>query len=117
METKNAIAKFGALSQETRLSVFRLLVAEGPAGLPAGEIAQRLGTAPNTMSNHLGILERSGLIASERHGRTIVYRADLEGARDLLLYLVQDCCNGNPSICAPITDIIENARTCGDCGV
>jgi ArsR family transcriptional regulator, arsenate/arsenite/antimonite-responsive transcriptional repressor len=117
MEMRNAISKFGALSQETRLSVFRLLVAEGPVGLPAGEIAHRLGTAANTMSNHLGILERSGLIASERHGRSIVYRADLEGARDLLLYLVQDCCNGNPSICAPITEIIENARACGDCGV
>ena len=116
MEMKAAISKFGALAHDTRLSVFRLLVAEGPDGLPAGDIARRMSTAANTMSSHLAILERSGLVVSERQGRSIVYRADLKGARDLLVYLMQDCCHGNPQVCAPVVDFIESARPCGGPG-
>ncbi len=116
METNEAISKLGALAQETRLSVFRMLVSEGVDGLAAGEIARRSGTAANTMSSHLAILERAGLVIRERQGRSIVYRADLEGARSLLLYLVQDCCNGNPEVCAPVMDVMESARGCGGPG-
>lgn len=98
---------FAALAQETRLSVFRMLVREEPKGLPAGEIARRLGTPANTMSTNLAILERCGLVMRERQGRSILYRADLEGAGDLLVYLVEDCCRGKPGACAPAMRLLQ----------
>ena len=112
MESHRAVGTFSALAHETRLAVFRLLVKAGPAGMAAGDIARALGTPANSMSTSLAILERAGLVAGERRGRSIVYRADLEGARDLLLYLVQDCCNGNPAICASVAEVVEAAGGC-----
>ncbi|MFZ2100977.1 MAG: metalloregulator ArsR/SmtB family transcription factor [Oricola sp.] len=102
MDITNALERFSALSQTTRLQAFRLLLAEGADGLAAGEIARKLGAAANTMSTHLAILERCGLIGSERQGRSIHYRANLEGTRELIGFLVEDCCHGNPQICTPL---------------
>lgn len=102
MENGSAIASLGALAQATRLDVFRLLVRHEPAGLPAGEVARLLGVPQNTMSAHLGILARAGLVRSERHSRSIIYRADLDALRALTLFLVKDCCAGAPDLCAPI---------------
>lgn len=99
METREALAALAALSQETRLAVFRLLVQEGPNGLPAGAIAEALGVAPSTMSSHLAQLERAGLLRSWRVQRQIFYAADYEGARRLLAFLMEDCCQGRPEIC------------------
>lgn len=107
-----AIEGLGALAQSTRLAVFRLLVQAGPDGMPAGTVAERVGVPSTTLSTHLGILSRAGLIRSRRDGRSILYSADLDGVQALLSFLVQDCCNGRPEICAPLMDIIEQAG-CG----
>jgi ArsR family transcriptional regulator, arsenate/arsenite/antimonite-responsive transcriptional repressor len=98
----DAIAALSALAQETRLTVFRLLVKAGPEGMTAGEIADALKVPASTMSHHLGQLERAGLAASRRDGRTIFYAADYEGARRLLAFLMEDCCQGRPEICGTV---------------
>jgi len=112
MDEIAAIEGLGALAQSTRLAVFRLLVQAGPDGVPAGAVAERVGVPATTLSTHLGILSRAGLIRARREGRSILYSADLAGVRALLSFLVQDCCNGRPEICAPLMDVIEQAA-CG----
>ena len=102
MDNDSAIAALGALAQGTRLDVFRLLARQEPDGMAAGEIARQLGVPQNTMSAHLGVLARAGIVRAERHGRTIVYRAELDGLRTLMLFLVKDCCAGAPELCAPL---------------
>ncbi len=102
MESDIAILAFAALAQPTRLNVFRLLMEHEPDGLPAGEIARRLDVPHNTMSTHLATLTRAGLIGSERHSRSIIYRAKLEAVSALASFLVKDCCGGRPEICAPL---------------
>jgi len=99
METKHAIEAFQALAQETRLSALRLLVQAGPNGLAAGVIAERLAVQPSTLSTHLAILERAGLVGSRRQQRHIFYAAQFEGLRGLLAFLMDDCCQGRPEIC------------------
>lgn len=83
------------------MAVFRLLMRRYPEFLPSGELAQILGTKPNTMSVHLTALLRAGLIAQKRDGRSLLYRADMDGADDLVGYLFRDCCRGRPEICSP----------------
>lgn len=102
MDNESAIVALGALAQGTRLEVFRLLVRHEPIGLAAGEIARRLDVPQNTMSAHLSILARAGIVRSERYSRSIIYRADLDGLRALTLFLVRDCCAGAPELCAPL---------------
>lgn len=102
MEKLSAISALGALAQGTRLDVFRLLVRHESGGMAAGEIARELNVPQNTMSAHLGILARAGIVRSERHSRSIIYRADLDGLRELMLFLVKDCCAGSPELCAPL---------------
>ncbi|WP_309083797.1 metalloregulator ArsR/SmtB family transcription factor [Chelativorans sp.] len=99
---ERAILAFAALAQPTRLDVFRLLMVHEPDGLPAGEIARRMDVPHNTMSSHLAILARAGLIEAERRSRLIIYRARLEAVRALASFLVKDCCGGRPEICAPL---------------
>ena len=82
--------------------MFRLLIENEPEGLPAGEIARRMAVPHNTMSTHLAILTRAGLITPERQSRSIIYRARLDAVRELAGYLVRDCCGGRPEICAPL---------------
>jgi|SRR5690554_2649129 len=101
METTGAITSFAALSQETRLEAFRLLVRHEPKGLPAGEIARQLGVPHNTMSSHLSVLARAGLAVSQRQSRSIIYRANLNHMKEILQFLVSDCCAGHPEICEP----------------
>jgi len=99
MEHIAAVAAFSALAQEHRLAVFRLLVREGPNGLPAGEIAERIAVPPSTLSHHLAHLERAGLLRSWRVERRIFYAVDVEGTRRLIAFLTEDCCQGRPEIC------------------
>ena len=106
MDDKKAMAALSALSQETRLEAFRLLVRNSPDGLPAGEIGGKLGIVQNTMSAHLAIMARSGLISSRRKGRIIEYAANFRFIRELLQFLMQDCCQGAPEICEPLFDLI-----------
>ncbi|HLW26692.1 MAG TPA: metalloregulator ArsR/SmtB family transcription factor [Kiloniellales bacterium] len=106
MESNAALAALAALGQETRLEIFRLLVRVGAEGLAAGEIAERLNAVQNTTSAHLKILAHAGLVRAEREGRVIRYFADMSGFRDLLAFLMEDCCNGAPELCQPILDAI-----------
>lgn len=100
------MSALGALSQETRLAVFRLLIKHGAGGLPAGRIAAALGTRQNTLSSHLSILVNAGLVKRAREGRSIRYRADFARTRRLLAFLLEDCCQGDAEICAPLLDEI-----------
>lgn len=99
METRAAVEALAALAQEYRLDVFRLLVREGPNGLPAGEIASRIAVPPSTLSHHLAHLERAGLLRSWRVERRIFYAVDIDGTRRLVAFLTEDCCQGHPDIC------------------
>jgi ArsR family transcriptional regulator len=101
MKTKDAVRALGALAQETRLAIFRLLVGEGPDGLPAGQIAERLGVPAATMSFHLMQLSHAGLIVSRRESRLIIYAVNVEGMNALLQFLTEDCCRGRPELCLP----------------
>ena len=102
MDNIETIAALSALAQSTRLDTFRLLVKREPKGVPAGELARLIEVPQNTMSAHLAILARAGLIAGERHSRTILYRANLDRFREMTLFLVKDCCGGRPDLCAPL---------------
>jgi DNA-binding transcriptional ArsR family regulator len=101
MEQNAAVAALGALAQETRLAVFRLLVQAGPDGLNAGDIATAVKATPSTLSHHLALLERAGLATSRRQGRMLFYAADYAGTRRLLDFLMEDCCRGLPELCGP----------------
>ena len=94
-----AVTALSALAQGHRLAVFRLLVQAGDEGRAAGEIAREIGVLPNTLSSHLTILEHAGLIRSRREGRSLIYSAEYGQMRDLLNFLVADCCGGRPVIC------------------
>ena len=104
MDIQLSVAALSALAQPTRLEVFRLLVRHEPGGLAAGEIAKQLNVPHNTMSTHLTILNRAGLVSSERKGRSIVYRVDLDMVRSFFVYLLKDCCDGRPELCQPLLD-------------
>jgi len=102
MEMTTAVESLSALAHEGRLKVFRLLVTAGPAGLPAGEIARRLGTPPNTLSANLALLAHAGLAQSRRDGRSIIYSARFDRMGELMAWLARDCCAGAPEVCAPL---------------
>ena len=99
MEIKQAVNALAALAQESRLRAFRLLVPAGEDGVAAGEIAERLGIPPATLTFHLKELTHAGLIESRREGRSIVYSLRVRGMRDLLTFLTRDCCKGQPELC------------------
>ena len=104
MESSEAIAALAALAQQTRLETFRLLVSHEPDGLPAGDVARLMAVPQNTMSAHLAVLARSGLVRGERRSRSIIYRADLAPVRALVTFLLKDCCEGRPEVCAPLIE-------------
>jgi DNA-binding transcriptional ArsR family regulator len=99
MAAPHALAALAALGQPTRLAIFRLLVRKEPRGLSAGALAEAVGCPHNTLSTHIAILARAGLVKGTREGRTITYRADAVGTRALIAFLVTDCCDGRPEMC------------------
>jgi DNA-binding transcriptional ArsR family regulator len=109
MEPQAAVAALAALAHPGRLEVFRLLVRTGPEGVAAGEIARATGSLPNTLSANLNVLAGAGLVTSRREGRSIIYAAGYERMRELLAFLMEDCCGGNAEICAPLMAIAERA--------
>jgi DNA-binding transcriptional ArsR family regulator len=109
MESETAILALAALAQSTRMDAFRLLVKHEPEGLAAGDIATALDIPQNTMSSHLSILSRAGLVSAQRFGRSVVYRADLTRFQAVVLFMLRDCCDGRPEICAPL---IESLTPC-----
>ena len=101
MEKINAVAALAALAQDSRLDVFRLLVQAGPEGMPAGEIANALDLAPNTLTFHFDRLRAAGLVTVRRDGRSMIYAARFETMNALLGYLTENCCASSSRDCAP----------------
>ena len=106
MESTQAAAAFAALSQETRIDLIRLLIAEGPNGLAAGDIVGRLGLPNSTVSFHLAALERAGLTQSTRQGRQIIHAVRIGGMRSVLGFLTETCCGGRPELCGDIARLL-----------
>lgn len=101
MDERQALFAFGALSQETRLRILRLLVVAGEEGIAAGALAERAEVSPSNVSFHLKELERAGLVAARRDARSIIYTASFDALAGLVRFLMEDCCNGRPEICMP----------------
>ena len=99
LSAPHALSALAALGQPTRLQIFQMLMRAEPEGRLAGSIAEEIGIPHNTLSSHLAILARAGLVRGTWDGRSIIYRADVSGMRDLLTYLVDDCCSGHPELC------------------
>lgn len=99
MEVKAATEALTALAQESRLAIFRVLVEAGPGGLPAGGVAERLGIPAPTLSFHLSLLARAGLVSQRREGRFLFYAADFDAINRLLGFLTDHCCGGRPELC------------------
>jgi DNA-binding transcriptional ArsR family regulator len=106
MDQKGALAALGALAQETRLELFRLLVTCGPQGMPAGAIAERLGVQPSSLSFHLAQLSHAGLVMQRRLGRQLIYSAEYGAMNDLLAYLTENCC-GHGASSAPVCNPVD----------
>lgn len=112
MESTIAIRRLSALAQDARLSVFRLLVKAGQEGMAAGDIAKALDVPANTLSAQLNILSIAELISSRRDGRSIIYSAAFENMAELMVYLVEDCCQGHEDVCQPLTDATARIACC-----
>ncbi len=108
MQEQDAVSALSALAHEHRLRIFRLLVIAGPSGVPAGNIAEEIGISPTSTSFHLKELDRSGLVTATRQGRFIRYAVHVEGMRQLLAYLTEDCCQGQPELCG---STVSGSRT------
>src|SRR5258706_13987293 len=102
MNTKQAIPALAALAQETRLAIFRMLVARGPEGLAAGHIAAKLDLPPSSLSFHLAQLNHAGLILQRRQSRSLIYSIDFAAMNGLMGFLTENCCGGNATLCAPV---------------
>ena len=113
MDQKAAITALSALAQETRLELFRLLVTIGPEGLPAGSIAERLGVLPSSLTFHLNLLHRAGLISQRRRSRQLIYAAEYVAMNDLLAYLTENCCGRGETYapsCGPADSVTKGAN-------
>jgi ArsR family transcriptional regulator, arsenate/arsenite/antimonite-responsive transcriptional repressor len=102
MDDTDTIAVLAALAQPTRLEIFRQLIGREPNGLPAGELARLLVVPQNTLSAHLAVLSRAGLVTGTRHSRSIIYRANIARVQQMALFLLDGCCGGRADICAPL---------------
>ena len=112
MESKSAVNMLSALGHEGRLAIFRLLVKAGPVGIAAGDIARTLDVLPNSLSANLNVLSHAALVTSRREGRSIIYSADYGAMSGLLGFLMEDCCNSAPEVCAPLGAIVAKAGAC-----
>jgi ArsR family transcriptional regulator, arsenate/arsenite/antimonite-responsive transcriptional repressor len=110
METTDSVAALAALAQEHRLAIFRLLVQAGPQGLPAGQVAEKLDLAPNTLTFHFDRLRLAGLVTVRRAGRSMIYAARFETMNALLGFLTENCCQGSPEKCAPAVCVPAKAK-------
>jgi DNA-binding transcriptional ArsR family regulator len=116
MESYTAVKRLSALAQDSRLAVFRLLIKGGRGGMAAGDIAHALAITPSTLSTQLNILANAGLVTGRRAGRSIIYAADYDGMSALLAYLMEDCCQGRPEVCAPLAEIAARGACCDQPG-
>lgn len=111
MDQNIAIDAFAALAQDSRMSIYRMLVREEPRGFPAGEISRRLDIVPSTLSGHLAVLKRAGLLKSTRHQREIHYTANIGAMNDLVGFMLADCCDGQVEHCKEILYLLDGAPT------
>lgn len=111
MDRRTAVTALTALAHEHRLAVFQRLMEAGPKGLAAGEIAEALGVPPSTLSSHLAQLDRAGLLRSWRRSRNVFYAVEIDGMRQLVDFLIEDCCNGHPELCG-----LDGRRSCATSG-
>ena len=114
MDLREAALVLSALALEGRLAVYRLLIRHGPGGLAAGEIQKAVDAAASTLSANLNVLKAAGLVEDRREGRFIYYTARYDRMRDLLAFLLEDCCGGSPEVCMPLVDIATRAACCAD---
>lgn len=114
LDEPQALNAFGALSQETRLRMVRVLVQAGPDGMAAGAVGQAVDASSSSASFHLAHLERAGLIQSRRESRSIIYSANFEGLSGLVEFLMRDCCSGHPEICLPAAAVAAECRIPAD---
>ncbi|RLQ88545.1 ArsR/SmtB family transcription factor [Notoacmeibacter ruber] len=113
MDMEDASLVLTALSQPSRLEAFRLLVRHEPDGMAAGAIAREMAVPQNTMSAHLSVLARAGLVSNERQSRSIIYRADIGRLRELMLFLVNDCCGGRADLCGSLVNELAGCLPAG----
>ena len=111
MDTKEIIAALAAMAQESRLSVFRLLIQAGPEGMAASKIGESLGIAPSSLSFHLKELTRAALVTPKQDGRFVIYSANYDTMNGVIGFLTENCCGGN--VCSPlgvchISDVIPD---------
>ena len=117
-ESDRALSDLAALGQPSRLQIFRLLMRHEPDGLQAKAISESVSMPHNTLSTHLAIVARAGLVTGERRGRLIIYRANIQGMRNLISFLVMDCCQGHPEVCLRScgAEVARKSRRVGDNG-
>jgi ArsR family transcriptional regulator, arsenate/arsenite/antimonite-responsive transcriptional repressor len=113
MQTEHAVEALGALAHEYRLQIYRLLVEQGPAGLPAGGIGEAVGLAPSSLTFHLQNLHRAGLIVQRRESRSLIYSVDFDAMNDLVGYLTENCCAGSAGACAPARVPVKTSSSRG----
>ena len=111
MKDQDAVRALSALAHDSRLRVFRLLVRHAPDGLPAGAIAAQVDVSPSNLSFHLSALERAGLCAARRHKQQLIYTVQIEQTRQLLSFLTEDCCGGQPEICGGLGSGLATERS------
>ncbi len=111
MKSKKAISALAALAHDGRLAAFRLLIEAGPEGMAQGDLAARLKMPPSSLSTNLMLLANAGLVSSRRDGRSIIYCADYNAMRDLLGFLIEDCCNGSSEICVPLASTLASCAS------
>lgn len=111
MKTKSVVAALAALAQDSRLAIFRALVQAGPEGLPAGKIGEITGISPSSVSFHMKELFHADMVASRNEGRFVIYSADFATMNQLLAFLTENCCGGNPCMtaCSPACNVAEDA--------
>lgn len=109
MDISVALKAFTALSQETRLLAFRILVKHGKEGLAAGRLSEEIGIPQNTLSFHLAHLSQAGLVHSRKEGRSIIYFADIDAMQELIRFLVEDCCALDKSTCKGVEKLLQKA--------
>ena len=102
MNTDMALGALAALAHPTRLEAFRLLIQQEPEGLSTGQLVEASGLSQSTFSTHLAVLAKAGLVTSEKRGRLITQRADIDTLRGLMLFLAKDCCQGRAELCEPL---------------
>jgi ArsR family transcriptional regulator len=111
MKTPVAIASLGALAHEHRLKIYRLLVEQGPDGLPAGIIGDRVGLLPSSLTFHLQSLQRAGLILQQRVSRQLIYSADFGVMNGLIGYLTENCCSGSGGSCGEVCELVRSKKS------